>query len=338
MPGYFEITKDLILWGDHMPALGLDIAPDLDLNTKREWLFGRNTIDDALSQIPLDCAVLFDHYLNISLTSSRQTIFLPWFFLRCCVDYADFTTSDHLPKKHVPLVCPMNKKRYARVLASCWLANHEKEINLHYTQNWDTCDDVLYELVQLGGLKDWTGEWGPEIKTMPRQFFGDYGPNHLNYKNIFKDIYENSASVIVLEPVFWEYGSILTEKYLQAVLGGCIPLVNGYKIYDHLESIGFETFGDIIDQSSQYEKNSVLAVWYLMDKNIDFFQSVIDIYHEKSVRERLLHNINHAKNYRLLYKNMLENLNTDSGKELFDRYKKEILDVTNFGQGSIYAV
>ena len=143
-------------------------------------------------------------------------------------------------------------------------------------------------------------------------------------RQVFETLLMPSASAVVLEPVFWEHGCMITEKYLQAVLGGCIPIVNGHKIYNYLESIGFETFGDIIDQSSQHEKNPVLATWNLMDKNLVFFQNALDLYHDTSVRERLLYNINHVKNHRSLYQNMLKNLNSDLGIELFNRYKKEI--------------
>lgn len=333
MSGYYSINQDLVLWGDHMPDLGLHTAAHLDLDGKRAWLFGRNTIDDALAHVSPDCAIVFDHYLNLSLISNRQTIFFPVFFLQCCVDYADLVKPDHLPTKRISLACPMNKKRYARVLASCWLANHQKKIKLLYTQNWKEHADELDELLQIGGLRDWTCEWGPELINLKLNFLQKV-PDSIevlglpkNTKQFFEDIIVPSAATIVLEPVFWEHGCMITEKYLQAVLGGCIPVVNGYKIYDHLKILGFETFEDIIDQSSQHEKNSVLAIWNLMDKNFDFFQNSLDIYHDKSVRDRLLHNINHIGKYQLLYQRMLQNLNTDSAKELFARYKKQIFSM-----------
>ena len=131
---------------------------------------------------------------------------------------------------------------------------------------------------------------------------------------------------MVVSAVGWEWACDLDEKYLFAVYSGCIPLVHGYKIYDRLECLGFDTFRDIIDTSSQYEKNPILSIWNLLDSNLDFFKKAKNIIARPDIQARLQHNWRLSRNVKALYQNSKNNLNTPNGRALLKKYKLQIWD------------
>jgi len=325
---HYKLSEDLLIWHDHMPHLGLpDETRNMLLDEKKKILFGANTIDKELSNITdNNFSIVFDHYLNLNLSSKIEKIFFPGFFLSCCMKYSVKQTC----KKTISTVCPMNKSRFARILASCWLYNQNQQIDFLYSQMFDSDKhslDTLYELLQVGGLKDWKGVQGPTVNLLPKKFFKTYKENSINFDDIFDILYAEAASVIVLEPVFWEHGSIITEKYLQAVLAKSVPLINGYNVYNSLSKLGFDVFDDIIDTSSQYEKNPVLAVWNLLEKNKDFFYNSVDIVNNyPQIQQRLQNNIDLVTaNCNTLYKNSVQNLNNSNAIENFLKHKNKIL-------------
>lgn len=318
-----------------MLHLGLADVMDLDMDAKRQYLFGRNTVDDALDHDPEvgDALVMFDHYLDLKLyTPGRQKLFLPMALLNWCRQHhnqnkdAQFSTAP----KTVSLFSAMHKPRYPRFLVSCWLSQ-QQSLKFNYTQSWEQHEhlDKLCEVLQLGYLRDWTKTWGPKLTNMPKNFFGgsdDMLHTELNSWKMVADLYVKAAAAAVLEPVFWEQGCIITEKYLQAVLGGCIPLVNGYRVYDCLAALGFDTFNDVIDTSSQHETNPVLAAWNMLEKNRDFLQNALDISHDRGIQERLRENFELARNRAKIFKNSLLHLNTPYAQEFFMTNRSEILE------------
>jgi len=321
-----------VIWSDVMPNLGLENVANLDMESKRQYLFGRNTLEPVLDHEAGDTVVLFDLYLELKLeNTSRKKLFIPLDFLFSCHRHlnekkdARFTSS----KKTISLFCGMHKPRYQRLLASCWLSQPQ-EFQFRYTQSWDQYEhlDTLNEVLQIGKLKDWTQSWGPALTNLSRNFFGDSLdslPVAQNSWNMITEFYQDAAVATVLEPVFWEQGCCLTEKYLKAVLGGCIPLVNGYRAYDCIAALGFDVFSDVIDTSSQYETNPVLSTWNLLEKNRVFIQNAIDIVHDKLIQERLRANFELVRNQAFVFKNALSNLNTIEAQEFFVRNRQEIL-------------
>jgi hypothetical protein len=149
--------------------------------------------------------------------------------------------------------------------------------------------------------------------------YKDSGPEYYkldisNEENFFhsevKTMFDTTAISIVLEPVFWEHGSNITEKYIHAVYGGTIPLVNGYKIYDVLSQLGFDTFSDVIDTSSQYELDPVLRVWNMLEKNKHVFAQWKELMSDQHIQNRLINNLNLLKTPNVLFCNILK-LNTN---------------------------
>jgi hypothetical protein len=126
---------------------------------------------------------------------------------------------------------------------------------------------------------------------------------HSNYVGPMCNI---TAISVVLEPVFWEHASIATEKYMHAIYGGTIPLVSGYKIYDSLAILGFDTFSDIIDTSSQYELDPVIRIWNMLENNKNLFSHWQDLISDPHVQNRILKNLTLLQNPEQIFMNSLK--------------------------------
>jgi hypothetical protein len=322
-----DSSVDLFLMIDHMPDIQLKLGQN-QANARLEY-FGKNSIVDLFSNRSLDYTNYFFvlDYVNLQ-GFDNCSLFYPEFFLRTVVNYQKFAPDyviDFSQKQH-SVNCVMNKIRPPRILASCWFANNKID-NLLYTQSWDNTDmEILLqsdELLQLGNLIDWTHKFGPDVKMLEKRWIDHKGNdpsyylrNSNNEKNFFhsgiKTIFDTTAISVVLEPVFWEHGSNITEKYVHAVYGGTIPLVNGYKIYDVLSQLGFDTFLDIIDTSSQYELDPILRVWNMLEKNKDVFAQWKDLISDQHIQNRLINNLNLLKTPDVLFRNILKLNNNES--------------------------
>jgi hypothetical protein len=304
--------------------------------------FGKNTIVDLFSNQSLDYTNYFFvlDYVNLQ-DFDDCSFFYPDFFLKTVFDYQKYEPDYVIDfsKKQYSVNCAMNKRRPPRYIASCWFYNNNID-GLQYTQTWD-CDDsdvlqTLNELFQLSKLVDWTHKYGPAIKMLDKKWI-DYrnnGPECYksaasNEENFFhngvKTIFDTTAFSIVLEPVFWEHGSMITEKYVHAVYGGTIPLVNGYKIYDVLSQLGFDTFSDIIDTSSQYELDPVLRVWNMLEKNKNVFAQWKELISDQRIQDRLINNLNLLKTPDVLFRNIIK-LNTNDSRQKAISFAQPLLD------------
>jgi hypothetical protein len=332
-----------------MPDINFQVSHTL-ADAKIKY-FGKNTIRDLFVEQELnyeDYFFIFDHYLNLN---DIDVYFYPNFLLKTAVAYQNFSPT-HLidfSKKNHSVNCVMNKIRPARLLSSCWVANNKISGLLH-TQSWSHTDNAaiyhLDELLQLGNIIDWTHEFGPDVKMLDQRWIDHIGNSPLYYrnnssneKNFFnsavKQLFESTAISVVLEPVFWEYGSIATEKYVQAVYGGTIPLVSGYKIYDSLSILGFDTFSDIIDTSSQYEINPVLQIWNMLEKNKRLFLHWQELILDPHIQNRILKNLTLLQNPEQIFMNSLK-LNSEQSlakivslKDCLKTYGFEYLDKLN---------
>lgn len=314
-----------------MPHLGLEQVSHLDIAAKRQALFGHCTIDQIITAEQRAATILFDVYAWIDLAEPQpRRVFFPSYFVCQCQELLDrfgraWAWSDH---KTQDVVCLMRHPRYGRLLASCWLANHAHEVSFGYTQLWEADERRagLEELLQIGGLRDWTGTWGPEAVMLPRTQHQDLeGPSLvLNFQKLYPEVYAEAAACVVLTGTFWERGCELCDKYLAAVYSGCIPVVQGYRAYDRLRALGFDVFDDVIDTSSQYEGNSVLAAWNLWDRNLAFFQRATEISRRSDIQKRLRRNLAHAQDVRSVYRHAVLNFNTRDQREIIETHKQSI--------------
>jgi hypothetical protein len=310
------IPGKLYKWGDHSPFLGIEHVSELDLESKRQTLFGRCDIDQFLTSEHSEAAIWFDTYLSIELqTKDANKIFLPTVFIKFCDDFKKHFGDDWSwsTQRTRAVACAMNKPRYFRLIASCWLANYRDQIDFDYTQNWDPEERVpgLYEILQIGGIKDWTGTGGPDLLQLPEHRIGPFDDIGIvdSFLALYENVYRRAASAVVIGAVCWEWASEICEKYLYAVYAGCIPLVQGYGVYDRLQALGFDTFDDIIDISSQWERNPIFAAWNLWERNKDFFANAKDIVSDPAVQRRLRSNLTLTQDLLRLKNNAINNLN-----------------------------
>lgn len=310
------VPGELYYWSDSAPFLGLEHAPGLDLESNRRALFGRCDIDQFLTAEHSGVSIWFDMYIGIELqTPNINKIFLPTSFLQCCAEFKRHFGDDWSwsTSRTRAVACAMRQPRYPRLIASCWLENHRDQIDFAYTQNWDPEERLpgLYEILQIGGLKDWTDAWGPETLQLPEHRVGSVEEMGVigSFLALYNQIYQHAASAVVIGAVCWEWASEIDEKYLYAVYSGCIPLVHGYGMYNRLSALGFDTFDDVIDTSSQWERNPILAAWNLWEHNKDFFANVKNIVSDSAVQQRLQSNLALAQDLSRLKNNAINNLN-----------------------------
>jgi hypothetical protein len=320
--GSIDPDVDFFIMHDHIPYM--EYKAFQPLNDRRNKYFGNNTLVDLFASQGLDTKdyfFIFDTYLN-SDDFESNSYFYPNWLLTAAVDYQNFSP-DHkidFAQKQYSVNCAMNKMRDARLLASCWFSNNKVDGLLH-TQSWASSNLTglakLDELLQLGNIIDWTHEFGPDVKMLEQRWVDYNGNDPTNYKknstnesNFFHSklntIFNSTAISIVLEPVFWEHASIACEKYMHAIYGGTIPIVSGYKIYDSLATLGFDTFSDIIDTSSQYERDPILRIWNMLEKNKKLFLQWQELISDKQIQNRILNNLTLLQNPEQIFVNSLK--------------------------------
>ena len=340
-------SVDIIIWNDHMP----DVAPaygTMSLDKAREEYFGKNTIIEMFNNQGLnykDYFFVFDNYLNLE-GFDQHSFFYPRFFLNvikkfllCSPNHKiDFTT------KKNSVNCLMHKHRSQRLLASCWFANNPVK-DLLYTQFWahDKQDVIteLDEMLQLSNLTDWTHNYGPkcimlkschgappDLTSFNFKSNNMYEKNAMNFFENIANMYYRTVFSVTLEPVFWERGSHVTEKYVNAIYGGTIPIVNGYRVYDDLNKLGFDTFSDIIDTSSQHELDPIMGVWNMLEKNKNVFAKWKEIISDSQIQKRIANNLDLIKCPDKIFKNFLETYSGASLQKVLDI--KDLLKTLDF--------
>jgi hypothetical protein len=126
---------------------------------------------------------------------------------------------------------------------------------------------------------------------------------------------------------------MITEKYINAVYAGTIPLVDGYLIGEMLDKIGFDIFNDIIDYSYHYEKNSLVRIKKMLDSNKQLLNNSADIIQNDTIKQRLTANFHLIRDLEKLAKNVIFNLNSYENiqryKELSVNFNSEITKFVN---------
>ena len=290
---------DFYICKDHMPDIDLTVYyKSRDI---KKHVYGKNTFTDILDQNSIDPnkTVIFDHYQYISNTK-HYNIFFSDFWLHDEIEekyrnHSEFKnwTIDFDIKKY-NFNCPMSKKRPNRVLASCWLANNFNTQDFLYTQSWQAQPSDMDLFYALEPIK-------LENKFLSTQWvdadFSEYHNARLFFETIGKTIMTPTAVSIVLEPVFWETGTIITEKYVNAILAGTIPITHGYRVYDILASMGFDTFSDLVNTQAQYELNPVLRVLNTLEDNKELLENGCKIIQNCAIKKRVENNLQVLKQY-----------------------------------------
>ena len=131
--------------------------------------------------------------------------------------------------------------------------------------------------------------------------------------NVYWDLYNRVNYEIVME-TYHDFMSYPTEKTYKPIIGK-VPFValGDYKYYEYLHSIGFKTFGNIIDESFAYEKNLNERI----NKMVDTIQKINPNEFYKKSRNICEHN----------YKNLchLHFKRLDEMSKQFDKFFTSIL-------------
>lgn len=241
-----------------------------------------------------DKLFIFDAYLFLK-NYHDQAVYIPEFILEHCDQYKQHFKDLELNfDKTVPFNYQMYSLRHTRAIASCCLKNmFYQKVDFIYSQPWELNDGFLSFLdvfINRNNL-DLRADFLPS-----REFF--VPGTHYDCLNVYrsslkKNMFDPCAISIVHEPVERDCGAIISEKYINALYSGTIPIMLGYKIYDVLDQLGFDTFSDIIDTSSQYVEDPRLRVFVMLDKNQHILKSdVLLLLRDKKIQDRLNHNLN----------------------------------------------
>jgi len=293
---------------DHMVAPKFINLLTIDIKK----FYGHNTIDKILKDfMPHVDTLIFHDYHCIVGNNNYKKFYVESFFNKTVKDYfnVDKDNSIDFSLKEKKFNYLSNKPRAARLLASSWIAENYNNFNeFNYTQAYED----TAEHVGLAGEFMISASLPEKLKILPKKWITVnssveqinknaggmvYDQNHFNFYNGIRDEIIPTVFSIVMEPVFWEHGCMLTEKYVNAILGGTIPIVNGYEIYEVIEQMGFDTFSDIIDVSAQYEKNPIYRILNLLEKNKNCLDNAIEIINDSTVQKRILNNIKILESY-----------------------------------------
>lgn len=321
--------KTSVMWvHDTVPYQTLDKNKSLD--EQRQQL-------ESFDWFQNDHFFVLDAYVG-SHDTTESLLYLPLYLYSNAKKYSEFFKNlklDFSTKKYA-LNCCSNFPRPHRIVASCWLANYGSQFEFTHTQSWNQIDflDQLDELLQIGNIIDWTHSFGPTIKMLDKLWKGTTPPrnylkgvqegNSRNFEDNIKYLVDQSVFSLVLEPCIWEKQCVLSEKYLNAVYGGTIPILFGYGNYDILANMGLDSFKDIINTSNQYEPNLITRTWKILSDNATVFAHATELIKDPQIQKRIQNNVNIVKNYHDWLVKSILSCNSHVSVEKFLKIQNEI--------------
>jgi len=314
-PDYVEnsqgplINSDVVFLHDHFPYY------PVNYNQTKEYNYNKLKSNMLLENCcKLDKTIwIYDSYMCCE--STKNSIFMPAFTM-----FHDFYDPQHIqPKRKYKFVTFNNKSRLHRIYCSAWIKKHFNQQEYFYTCRFNVEDEHITEHLHFienpgPGLpfKELnTGKCGEIVS-------GD------DFRNVFYEYSTDAVFQIVNENAFWEDACHISEKTAWAILSYNIPIVTGYKIAEKMEQVGFDMFTDIVDYSSQHERNPWIRTKKLLHDNLKVLKDAHNILNNK-----ILYRLN--KNYNLLTdptidKIALKKLNTPKMLEIYQdiMYNKNI--------------
>lgn len=282
------------------------LRPIDDVQDSLIYSLNQKNINKQDKYFIIDSYQYIENYDNQSILTSDFLMFMQWQynneFSSYSIDFSNKTKSFN---------CQLNKSRYSRLLASCWLANHlQGHVDFIYSQPWNTVTDFEYFL----NANNEKFNFNLTAKILPANWFEynnnpaeDYLTDTTNaqvFGNCLKaQMFDPTIFSIVIEPVGNELGCSITEKYINALYGGNIPIVYGYKAYDTLAKLGFDTFADIIDISSQDIVDPYQRIVHMLETNKAVLLNPITL--NNSIMDRLTANLNHLRNSDVFFDKIL---------------------------------
>lgn len=298
--------SNICLIQDHMPYFSMFVDSADNIKDFYGYVSFNKFLKESMPHVD---TLIFNAYHCINVDDNYKTFYIEERFDDILSKYLSLRKNNIIDfsKKTKKFNYLSNKPREARFLTSAWIAkNYIEHDSYNYTQafNSDDFKDVLNEFILTESLtiesKMLPKKWitvNPAAERLTANEGMKYTNNNINFYNGMKDIMSPTVFSIVIEPVFWEHGCMLTEKYMNAVFSGTIPIVNGYKVYDTIKKMGLDTFDDIIDTSAQFEKNPIYRILNLLEKNKNQLDNALDIIKNHSIQKRIENNIKTLENY-----------------------------------------
>jgi len=307
-----DLNKNVYYVIDHIP----DVENFSENHDNKFVLQNSNSIKYYFDYYGVDYkkkVFVFDHYLSFD-GFEENGYFFPRLLIHDLIDFYDYdkgylSVSDFgkFKYKNISVNCLMNKPRTHREIVSCWLNNNIEKFNLLYTQSWEASNSsVTKKFVKYskpGSIKKFT-----ELEKNWINFKSstiNYKSNAERFYKFFnKWIFSKTIFSLVLEPDGLINAATITEKYLFAIKGLTIPIVTGYRIYEKLNLLGFDTFDDIIDTRYQYEEHPIKRIWMMLERNKELMNGESDhLIKSPAIKKRVIHNYNLLQNPKHLIHN-----------------------------------
>ncbi len=325
-----------------------DHIPDIEDYVSFTNIGSGDTIKYFLDYNTQEKLFVFDYYLGFE-DYEDNGFFYPGFFIGCISQYRDridpTAFEPNWERKTVPLNCLLNKERIHRVLVSNWIfKNYDWQKDLIYSQSWNKSNTRRQRYAEQLFHKHYSSD--------PNKVFNQLSPNWFSFRNedaskyqykdnveifnesLYPEVFSKTAISIVTEPDFWINACAITEKYINAVIGLTIPIVTGYKIYDKLNAIGFDTFEDFINTEYQYEKDPTKRVIDMMEFNKEVFSAATNLIQTPEIQRRLLKNREHLFDTESIRTLSRKNLNSEKAENLFRSRTGSILNYFRNHNGS----
>jgi len=314
-----NILQSIYFVNDHMPHLKFE---------------DRNSILTIFNQKnfnPYSTFFIFDTYLYFEEFRNNGFFTGHGYPYNLCLQYLNELPDYSLEfDNKTKFNCLMNKQRYQRIFASNWLANNFNTNKFIYSKPWESTA-VTRKFISIKANLilediDLKYNWHNYLDSVPENYLRNTNHARLFKNGLYPSVFSESSISIVLEPISSEKGCLITEKYINAVYGGTIPLVDGFCIGNILSRIGFDTFTDLINYGYQFEVDPLRRVARMLNENIEFLRSSPDLIKNKEIQERLTNNFMLLRSPNRLLRNIIYNLNT---VEVMDNFKK-----LTFGMGT----
>ena len=225
---------------------------------------------------------IYDMYLYVDTT--QNNIYMPY------LDYVkNFTNALPIKETRKYKFITLNvRAKPHRILCSAWINKNFQPTEYFYTACFNAEQDGIGE--HLPYVKD----IGPGLPfkeidpDLPKALDGSSADIFTNY---FYEPLRDSIFNIVNETSFWEDACSYNEKTHYAFLSHNIPIVSGYGAAHSLERIGFDMFTDIVNYSSQWDRDPFRRTAKLLDDNLSVLRDAHNVLN-KDILYRLESNFN----------------------------------------------
>ena len=337
-----DTTKETIV-NNYNLFLVDDHIPDIEQLKSFSGDAEEDSLDYLLDYKTVDKLFIFNYYLGFDKFKDNG-FFYPSFFIGNIRAYADTINLSTLDldwnRKIISANCLLNKERIHRHLVSHWFKKHfDWHKQLIYSQSWDKNNTLLPTKNYLKAKELYLKHIDSvdnDFDQLPKNWFlfRNQSPNLYKMEDnikifsevLYPQVFSKSIISIVIEPDFWSNACAVTEKYINSIIGLTIPIVTGYKVYEKLSLLGFDTFDDIISTEYQCETNPTKRVWRMLEENKIVFENAHSIIRDPSIRHRLIENRKHLFDVNEIKKLSRNNLNTKKAEERFSSIKNDIMN------------